>query len=177
MSTISGENCNNQLMADIYKDNYKNVYYQVLSFVKNRETALDLTQDIFLKVFEHFNTFKGQSLMSTWLYAIAKNHCLEYLRKKALVSSKITEAQYHIASEEYNPEEEMIVEKKNQWIESSLTGKCDPDNQIIYLKHKKNMSVREIQDYMNLSESAVKMRLQRARKRIAAAYFSSVSAA
>jgi len=177
MNTSVGENHHNQLMNTIYRDHYKNVYYQALSFVKNRETALDLTQDIFLKVFEQFGSFKGQSLLSTWLYAITKNHCLEYLRKRKLFLSEITENEYQIAVSEYDFDEQTDQENRNRWIDKTLEDTCDPDSEIVYMKHRLNLSVKAIQEHLNLSESAVKMRLQRARKRIASSYYSSVHAA
>ena len=166
-----------QSMDQMYRNNYRNVYYQVLSFVKTRDTALDLTHDIFLKAMEQFEGFRGQSSISTWLYAIAKNHCLEYLRKSKYHFSEITASENQAAAEEYDLEEETARENRNQWIEQLLNDTGDPGNNILYLKHKMNYSVRQIQDHLNLSESAVKMRLQRARKRIATSYADSEYAA
>ena len=164
-------------LESIYRDNYKNVYYQVLSIIKNRETALDLTQDIFLKTMEQFAKFRGQSALSTWLYAIARNHCLEYIRRSKYHFCEISANENQIVSEEYDHEEESAYENKYHWIEQSLKDEHDPGIEILFLKHKRNYSVKEIQDHLHLTESAVKMRLQRARKQIASSYFRSNTAA
>jgi RNA polymerase sigma-70 factor (ECF subfamily) len=52
-------------------------------FSGNRETALDLSQEIFLKAFRHLHGFQGTSKFSTWLYAIARNHCLNHVKSRA----------------------------------------------------------------------------------------------
>jgi RNA polymerase sigma-70 factor (ECF subfamily) len=48
---------------------------------RNRERALDLTQEVFLKAFRNIHTFRGDARLSTWLYAIARNHCINSLKK------------------------------------------------------------------------------------------------
>src|SRR5256885_129859 len=53
----------------------------VLSMVSNREQAEDLLQEIFVKAYFALESFEGQSAFYTWLYRIASNHCLDYLRK------------------------------------------------------------------------------------------------
>ncbi len=166
-----------QELTRIYKENYKNIYYLVLSFVKNRENALDLTQDIFMKAFLQIHSFKGDSTVSTWLYAIAKNHCLEFIRKNSRICHELVGLANQVADAEYDPGEELIQEVRRNWIEKSLDGIDNPERNILYLKYKMRLSVREIQDRLDLSESAVKMRLQRARKRIADSYKMSCTAA
>src|SRR5579872_2117720 len=54
----------------------------VLSMVKKREAAEDLTQEIFIKAYFALNRFEGESAFYTWLFRIASNHCLDYLRKR-----------------------------------------------------------------------------------------------
>ncbi len=52
-------------------------------YVKNDETARDITQEAFLKVFKNLEKFKGNSLFKTWLAKIAVNHCLDYVKKQS----------------------------------------------------------------------------------------------
>jgi RNA polymerase sigma-70 factor, ECF subfamily len=63
-----------------------------LRFTKNPDEAVDLAQDVFLKAFEHLHTYRGESKVSTWLYAIARNHCLAFLRRHRITSINITES-------------------------------------------------------------------------------------
>lgn len=63
-----------------------------LRYTKHQDEALDLAQDVFLKAFEHVHTYRGESKVSTWLYAIARNHCLAFLRKRRITGINITES-------------------------------------------------------------------------------------
>jgi RNA polymerase sigma-70 factor (ECF subfamily) len=64
-------------------DNFQNkVYSTCLSFVPNKEDAEDIAQEVFLEVFNSIHKFKGDSKLSTWIYKITTNKCLEFIRKK-----------------------------------------------------------------------------------------------
>lgn len=58
------------------------VFATCLSFVPNKEDAEDLAQDVFVEVFNSIDKFKGDSKLSTWIYRITTNKCLEFIRKK-----------------------------------------------------------------------------------------------
>ena len=58
------------------------VFNTCISFVPNKEDAEDIAQEVFLEVFRSINKFKGNSKLSTWIYRIATNKCLEFIRKK-----------------------------------------------------------------------------------------------
>ncbi len=66
----------------LYKRYYSKVLDKCYSFVKNKQLALELTEDIFSKVFEKLATFQQRSSFSSWLYSITYNHCIDYLREK-----------------------------------------------------------------------------------------------
>ncbi|GAL78262.1 RNA polymerase [Algibacter lectus] len=58
------------------------VFATCISFVPNKEDAEDIAQDVFVEVFNSINKFKGNSKLSTWIYRITTNKCLEFIRKK-----------------------------------------------------------------------------------------------
>jgi RNA polymerase sigma-70 factor (ECF subfamily) len=58
------------------------VFGTCISFVPNKEDAEDIAQEVFLEVFKSISKFKGNSKLSTWIYKIATNKCLEFIRKK-----------------------------------------------------------------------------------------------
>ena len=58
------------------------VFNTCISFVPNREDAEDISQEVFVKVFNSIHTFKGNSKLSTWIYRITTNQCLEFIRKR-----------------------------------------------------------------------------------------------
>jgi RNA polymerase sigma-70 factor (ECF subfamily) len=69
----------------------RQIYRVCYRFVENREDAMDLAQDVFVKVFEHLPTFRRESTLKTWLYRIAINHCLNHVKKHAQEFVEVTE--------------------------------------------------------------------------------------
>src|SRR6188474_1834853 len=59
----------------------RQIYRICYRFVENREDAMDLAQEIFIKAFEHLPTFRRESTLKTWLYRIAMNHCINHIKK------------------------------------------------------------------------------------------------
>ena len=86
---MSEENFINQLRAgkqnaysQLLDDYQQKVFGTCISFIPNKEDAEDIAQEVFLEVFKSINKFKGESKLSTWIYRIATNKCLEFIRKK-----------------------------------------------------------------------------------------------
>ncbi|MCL7753460.1 RNA polymerase sigma factor [Polaribacter sp. Z022] len=86
---MSEENFINQLRAgkqnaysQLLDDYQQKVFGTCISFIPNKEDAEDVAQEVFLEVFKSINKFKGESKLSTWIYRIATNKCLEFIRKK-----------------------------------------------------------------------------------------------
>lgn len=67
---------------DIIYENQDRVYNLCLGFMKNAEEAEDMAQEVFLHVYQNIQKFKGESKLSTWIYRIASNKCLEEIRRK-----------------------------------------------------------------------------------------------
>ncbi|WP_178983992.1 RNA polymerase sigma factor [Winogradskyella helgolandensis] len=68
--------------SQLLDDFQQKVFGTCISFVPNREDAEDIAQDVFMEVFNSINKFKGDSKLSTWIYRITTNKCLEFIRKK-----------------------------------------------------------------------------------------------
>ena len=69
----------------------RQIYRVCYRFVENRDDALDLAQDVFVKAFEHLATFRREARLKTWLYRIAINHCLNHVKKHAHEFVEVTE--------------------------------------------------------------------------------------
>src|SRR3954471_13377514 len=59
----------------------RQIYRVCYRFVENRDDAMDLAQEIFIKAFEHLTSFRRESSLKTWLYRIAMNHCINHVKK------------------------------------------------------------------------------------------------
>jgi RNA polymerase sigma factor (sigma-70 family) len=133
--------------------------------VKNSDTAEDLTQEILIKIFMKINSFKANSQFSTWVYTITHHTCIDFIRKnKRNLYQQLTAELAEAIEEEQNTDEplDFSFEKFNKMLEE-----MEPETKtILILKYQQNLSIKEMQDQLKIGESAIKMRLLRARERM-----------
>lgn len=169
---------NRKAMEELYTRYYMLVFNRSLSFVKNTQVATDLTHDIMLKVMEKISTFKGDAKFSTWLYAITSNFCMDHSRKNKKRFYVGLEGSLNL---EDHSKEELIMalerEIKSGIAEKALKAISEEDQQLLLMKYQFNKSITELQAMYNLSASAVKMRLMRAKAKAYWAYRSYTSVA
>jgi RNA polymerase sigma-70 factor, ECF subfamily len=72
------------LFSEIFRRYNSKVNSWCFRLTRDRSSALDLTQEVFFKAYRHIGSFRGDSKLSTWLYAITRNHCLTFLKKNAI---------------------------------------------------------------------------------------------
>jgi RNA polymerase sigma factor (sigma-70 family) len=78
-----------QALNELFRRHYSRVARWCLRFTFDREEAADLAQEIFTKAYQNLNSFEGQSKFSTWLFAIARNHCLNAIRAKTREATEL----------------------------------------------------------------------------------------
>ncbi len=162
------------VFAILYDRYSQKVYNKCYSFSKNLEEAQDLTQDVFLKVFIALGSFKGTSKFSTWLYALTYNYCANYVtrdigKKLDKASDNIGDHEYHLQSEDDIEDAELFKMKVSK-LEAALERIDIEDKTILLLKYQDDVSIKELQTVLNIGESAVKMRLKRAKVKLIEAY-------
>src|SRR5215471_14234802 len=74
---------------ELFRRNYQRVARWCLRFASDRESAADLAQEVFTRAYQNLSSFQGQSKFSTWLFVIARNHCLNALRANAREATEI----------------------------------------------------------------------------------------
>ena len=148
------------------------VYNKCYGFAKDEDEAKDLTQDVFLKLFVKLASFKGKSKFSTWLYAFTYNHCVNYVTRdtaKKLEKQSVDYADIENISEEYDDSTEfndMRVDK----LKKALNLVSPDEKMILLLKYQDNLSIKEIETVLGVGESAVKMRIKRAKDKLLTVY-------
>lgn len=168
---------NEQAIGVLYSRYYMLVFNKCLSFTKNADEASDLAQDVMLRVIEKIGTFNGQSKFSTWLYSITFNYCTDQMRKKKGKYFEDINLHYELVDYSQNQLDEvneLEAREGEAGMALSLISKEDQD--LLMLKYQMNKSIREIQVLLNLSPSAVKMRLKRAREKASTVYNSRLAA-
>ena len=137
----------------------------------NPEDVLDVSQEVFLKVYRNLSSFKGDSEFSTWLYRVAKNCALDYIRKRKPPSSSIdTSGQegegFDIpdTSNRANPEKSILELEKSEILKKCIDKLSDEHREIIILRHVNDYSYEQIAKILSLETGTVKSRISRARE-------------
>ncbi|MGB5818126.1 MAG: sigma-70 family RNA polymerase sigma factor [Saonia sp.] len=164
--TIAGDTKAYAFLIDRYKHM---VYTLALRMVKNKEEAEEVAQDTFLKVYKGLHSFKGDSKFSTWIYKIAYNRSLDYVKKQSrsletTTIDKVAE-RYVVAIE--NTLAGLERKDRRNTIKEAMKELSGDDSFLITLHYYEELSLSEIAAIMNLSANTVKVRLFRTRKRLA----------
>lgn len=165
---------NDTLLFEILYDRYaKMVYNKCYGFSKNSQEAEDLAQDVFLKLFVKLRTFKAKSKFSTWLYAFTYNHCVNYvnrstakkIERKSVDSDQIEDKPYNLETDDKE-----ISLLRVQKLKDALELISPEEKMILLLKYQDFLSIKELEELLNIGSSAVKMRLKRAKDKLINVY-------
>ncbi|MFO7827900.1 MAG: sigma-70 family RNA polymerase sigma factor [Bacteroidales bacterium] len=151
-----------------YKDA---IYYMLLKMVNNKSDAEDLTIEAFGKAFKNLAQYTPNYAFSTWLFKIATNNCIDFIRKKKanLISLDHTSDDQEsmsapLQSDSPDPEEDMIKSQRMA-LTRSVVGKLKPRYKtLVELRYFKEYSYEEIANELNLPIGTVKAQLFRARE-------------
>lgn len=150
-----------------YRDS---IYFMILKMVNNPSDAEDLTIEAFGKAFRFIDSFTPEFAFSTWLFRIATNNCIDFIRKKQLSPSPIDQIQedvdnmtVNIQSDLPDPEERLINDQKIAVLRE-IVGQLKPRyRRLIELRYFKEYSYEEIASEMKLPIGTVKAQLFRAK--------------
>ena len=177
---LSDEELVKQIVADndpmlfgkLYDRYAKLVYNKCYGFAKSEDEAEDLTQDVFLQLFIKLRAFKGKSKFSTWLYSFTYNFCVNYVNRNK--QRKIRDKSVQVENSEHKLTEEVpdesLYEMKADKLKKALEQISPEEKSILLLKYQDGASIKELVTLMELGESAVKMRLKRAKERLLEIY-------
>ena len=163
---------NDTLLFEILYDRYsKLVFNKCYGFAKDEHEAKDLTQDVFLKLFVKLASFKGNSKFSTWLYAFTYNHCVNYVTRNTAKKFEKQTADYAELENVSDVEDESsFLEMKVENLQKALELIAPDEKMILLLKYQDFLSIKEIESVLDIGESAVKMRIKRAKDKLVAVY-------
>jgi RNA polymerase sigma-70 factor (ECF subfamily) len=139
------------------------------SLLKDRALAYDFSNDIMSKAYEKLHEFKGTSSFSTWLYSITYNYCIDYLRGKKKLHYPSWNSEHDIP-EIVDMEEEDLTDLNYTRLMSIINVIHPEEKALLLMKYQDDMSLKQIAGALRISESALKMRLQRAKARVLLMY-------
>ncbi len=154
----------------LYRRYSGKVYSKCLSMLKDEGLASDAMQEIFMKIFLNLSKFQEKSKFSTWVYSITYNYCIDFLRKKQ-------KHQKLFSDEVENPPDvidevpdEFLLQLEVKRLKEVLENIPVGDKQVLLMKYREELSIREIAEILDKTESAVKMKIKRAKDKAQRVY-------
>ena len=152
-------------------NNQNRVYTLALRMVNDREEAADLAQEAFLKAWQGLPSFQGDSSFSTWVYRLASNVCIDYLRKQKrrrevepVLSLDDEESGWtEPADWDQDPRRQLERAERSRAVARGLEALPDNHRQVLALRELSGLSYQEIGQALELDIGTVKSRIARAR--------------
>jgi len=150
----------------------KAIFHLINRIVRNDEVALDLVQETFMKAFASLTSYRFEYRFSTWLYKIAANSSIDYLRKKRIQALSLDRPietadgtmEIEVPDYSYHPERELVRKQQRFSIEEAINSLPEKYRQVIIYRHKDDKSYEEIADLLGIPVGTVKARIFRARE-------------
>jgi len=161
--------------GELYGRYSDKVYSKCLSLLKNEAAAQDAAQDIFLKIFLNLAKFNKKSRFSTWVYSITYNYCIDYLRRKKKEKTILTDDENEKDPAEEEVDDKEILEMEIERLAYILDKIPEDDKMVLLMKYREDLSIKDISKAFDKSESAIKMKLKRAKNKVRKLYNESFS--
>jgi RNA polymerase sigma factor (sigma-70 family) len=158
-----------ELYQVIYNRYYPKLLDKCYALLKNKQLAHESSQDILSKVYEKLQSFKGLSSFSSWIYSITYNYCIDYLRCNKKLHYPDWNNSNELSEIVDETDENLNEIKFNRLMK--IMEKIHPEEKaMLIMKYSDNISMKQIAEALRISESAAKMRIKRAKARIAFQY-------
>jgi RNA polymerase sigma-70 factor (ECF subfamily) len=139
--------------------------------VRGSEEIEDLVQECFIKAFSALKSYSADYAFSTWLYKIATNHTIDFLRKKRLstlsidrpISTKDGEVEYELPDLTYRPDRHIVEDQRKELIQDAIDTLPPKYHRVIVMRHQQEKSYEEIAAELDLPLGTVKAHIFRAR--------------
>ncbi len=140
--------------------------------VRDKQEVEDLVQETFIKAFSALDSYASQYAFSTWLYKIATNHAIDFMRKKKLqtfsidkpVRTKEGELEYEVPDTTYRPDRHIVEDQRRQLIQEAIDSLPSKYHRVIVMRHQQEKSYEEIAQELDLPLGTVKAHIFRARE-------------
>lgn len=162
-----------QAYADLMRRYKKPVYHMILKMVRNVDDAEDLTIEAFAKAFKNLHKFKKDFTFSTWLFRIATNNSIDFIRKKKLETFSLNTSfkddngesvNIDVLDKNLDPQEEAIKTQKIELVRMFVTKLPPKYQRLVKLRYFNELSYEEIAQEIEAPLGTVKAQLHRARE-------------
>jgi RNA polymerase sigma-70 factor (ECF subfamily) len=151
---------------------YTPIFRLISRMIRSREEVEDLTQEAFIKAFTSLASFNEEYSFSTWLYKIATNNAIDYVRKRKLqtfsinkpLESEESDYSFELQDTEPEPDQELIAVQRKKMLDDAMDSLPEKYRQVILMRHVDEKEYQEIAKTLNLPLGTVKAHIFRARE-------------
>lgn len=154
----------------LYKRYANKIFSKCISLLKDESLAKDATQEIFTKIFLNLSKFSERSKFSTWVYSITYNYCIDFLRKKKKRNNLFSDEMENPPDIVEDIPDSALLEMEVNRLKSVLENIPPGDKAILLMKYQDEMSIKEIAAVLDKTESAIKMKIKRAKHKAQLVY-------
>ncbi len=153
-----------QEFEQIYREYSPGIRKLCLGYTGNNTLAEDLVQESFIAAWNNMHRFRGEAKLSTWIYRIAVNTCLSYLRRNRIPTENIDDHPVSELTEEYNLKEQQV-----QLLYKCISQLAESERLIISMVLE-DKSYEEIADILQIKEGNLRVRIHRIKKQLTEIY-------
>lgn len=143
----------------------------IQKMVRRQGEVDDLVQECFIKAFSALRSYSAEYAFSTWLYKIATNHTIDFLRKRKLktmsidapISTKDGEIEFELPDTSYRPDRHIVEDERRMLIQAAIEHLPEKYHKVIMMRHQQEKSYEEIAQELDLPLGTVKAHIFRAR--------------
>ena len=163
----------NEQAYKVLMEKYRNALtLHIQRMVRKQGEVDDLVQESFIKAFSALDSYSVDYAFSTWLYKIATNHAIDYLRKKKLQTYSIDkpretkdgELEFELPDVTYRPDKHILADQRKQLIQNAIDALPPKYHRVIVMRHQQELSYEEIARELDLPLGTVKAHIFRARE-------------
>lgn len=163
---------NDQAYKRLMQKYHDAIFNFIFKMVRERQQVEDLTQEAFIKAFSSLKNFNDEYAFSTWLYKIATNNSIDFIRKRKLqmysidkpIESKDSDYRFELPDESYEADKELISGQKTKLLTEAIAKLPEKYKKVIRLRHVEERSYEEIAEILKLPIGTVKAHIFRARE-------------
>ncbi|TQR08024.1 RNA polymerase sigma factor SigX [Psychrobacillus soli] len=159
---------NDSVFHRLYDSYHQDVFQFLIYLVKNRQTAEDLVQEVYVRVLRAYSKFEGKSSEKTWLFSIAKNVAIDHFRKQAVRKKRLFESfdweTMQLPSSDMLPEDTVQLNDEMKTLLIALDDCTGDQKMVIIMRYFQELSIAETAQVLNWSEGKVKTTQHRAIK-------------
>lgn len=128
----------------------------IYNMIKDKEASEDIAQEVFITVYNKLYSYNREYKLSSWIFQIAKNKTIDYMRKYKRVYESNIEDLIELSSKDYSPEATLEYKETKKRVQQFIQGLDIEDKQILILRYTEGFTFSTISEILNLNESSVK---------------------